>query len=332
MRTAIAAATFLACCGLAAAHPLGNFTTNRYAALTVEPRAVRIAYALDLAELPAYREIQLVDSDGDGAIDAAERDAYTARKSAELAQHLELTEDGEQLALDARRDRARDGSGRGRPPDAPPGRHVPRRASPSRRRARVPRSQLRRPPGLAGGRRHAGRRRAPQRCDRAGQRRQPRAARISRGHAPGAAARVRGESAARRRGAPSRARPARRLPARAAGPSASATDSPRCSRIPRRSARGRSSRPCSWRRCWAPSTPSRRGTARPSWAPTSSAREEPRGTRCSSAWSSRSPTRSASTCSGSERSRRRRGWCRSACIRGSACSPGSWSWASERRW
>ena len=99
MRTAIAAATFLAWCGLAAAHPLGNFTTNRYAALTVEPRAVRIAYALDLAELPAYREIQLVDSDGDGAIDAAERDAYTARKSAELAQHLELTEDGEQLAL-----------------------------------------------------------------------------------------------------------------------------------------------------------------------------------------------------------------------------------------
>ena len=99
MRTAIAAATFLACCGLAAAHPLGNFTTNRYAALTVEPREVRIAYALDLAELPAYREIQLVDSDGNGAIDAAERDAYTARKSAELAQHLELTEDGEQLAL-----------------------------------------------------------------------------------------------------------------------------------------------------------------------------------------------------------------------------------------
>jgi len=99
MRTAIAAITFLACCGLAAAHPLGNFTTNRYAALTIEPREVRIAYALDLAELPAYREIQLVDSDGDGAIDAAERDAYTARQSADLARHLELTEDGEQLAL-----------------------------------------------------------------------------------------------------------------------------------------------------------------------------------------------------------------------------------------
>jgi nickel/cobalt exporter len=99
MRTVIAAIALLVWSGLAAAHPLGNFTTNRYAALTVEPREVRIAYALDLAELPAYREIQLVDGDGDGAIDAAERDAYTARQAAELAQHLELTLDGEPLAL-----------------------------------------------------------------------------------------------------------------------------------------------------------------------------------------------------------------------------------------
>src|SRR5215470_18094930 len=99
MRTAITAIAFLAWCGLAAAHPLGNFTTNRYAALTVEPRQVRIAYALDLAELPAYREIQRVDADGDGDIGAAERDAYTARQADELARHLDLTLDGEPLAL-----------------------------------------------------------------------------------------------------------------------------------------------------------------------------------------------------------------------------------------
>src|SRR5262249_11380837 len=34
-----------------------------------------------------------------GAIDAAERDAYTARQGDELARHLELTLDGEPLAL-----------------------------------------------------------------------------------------------------------------------------------------------------------------------------------------------------------------------------------------
>jgi len=99
MRTAIAACVLLVLPGLSAAHPLGNFTTNRYAALTVQPREVRIAYAVDLAELPAYREIQLVDRDGDGTIDPAERDAYTARQAAELARNLELTLDGERLPL-----------------------------------------------------------------------------------------------------------------------------------------------------------------------------------------------------------------------------------------
>src|SRR5262249_57951436 len=99
MRTAIAACTLLVLPALSAAHPLGNFTTNRYAALTVQPREVRIAYAVDLAELPAYREIQVVDSDGDGTIDPAEREAYTSRQAAELARNLELTLDGERLTL-----------------------------------------------------------------------------------------------------------------------------------------------------------------------------------------------------------------------------------------
>jgi ABC-type nickel/cobalt efflux system permease component RcnA len=99
MRTAIAACALLVLRGLSAAHPLGNFTTNRYAALTVQPREVRIAYAVDLAEVPAYREIQLVDRDGNGTIDPAERDAYTSRQASELARNLELTLDGERLAL-----------------------------------------------------------------------------------------------------------------------------------------------------------------------------------------------------------------------------------------
>jgi nickel/cobalt transporter (NicO) family protein len=99
MRAAVAAVALLVLSGLSAAHPLGNFTTNRYAALTVQPRDVRVAYALDLAELPAYREIRLVDTDGDGAIAPAERDAYTSRRAAELARNLELTLDGERLAL-----------------------------------------------------------------------------------------------------------------------------------------------------------------------------------------------------------------------------------------
>ena len=130
MRTAIAAATFLACCGLAAAHPLGNFTTNRYAALMVEPRAVRIAYALDLAELPAYREMPHVDATATARPTPPERDAYTARKAAELAQHLELSEDGKQLALTPVATALETAPGAGGLSDAPPGRHVPRRRFP----------------------------------------------------------------------------------------------------------------------------------------------------------------------------------------------------------
>jgi len=99
MKNLFTALLVLAVPALSGAHPLGNFTTNRYAALTVEPQAVRVAYVVDLAELPAYREIELIDTDGSGTIDAAERDRYTARQSAELARGLELTRDGVALPL-----------------------------------------------------------------------------------------------------------------------------------------------------------------------------------------------------------------------------------------
>jgi nickel/cobalt transporter (NicO) family protein len=96
--------TLLAAVGLlvpvmAAAHPLGNFTTNRYAALIVEPRVVRVVYSLDLAELPTYRELPQVDANGDGTPDPAERDAYAARQATALASGLELGLDGTRLAL-----------------------------------------------------------------------------------------------------------------------------------------------------------------------------------------------------------------------------------------
>ena len=99
MKSLFTALLVLAVPALSGAHPLGNFTTNRYAALTVEAQAVRVAYVVDLAELPAFREIELVDTDGSGTIDPAERDAYTARQSAELARGLELTRDGVAIPL-----------------------------------------------------------------------------------------------------------------------------------------------------------------------------------------------------------------------------------------
>jgi nickel/cobalt exporter len=83
---------------LAAAHPLGNFTSNRYAAILVEPRAVQITYAVDLAELPTYRELAVVDADGDGTADEAERARYARRQAATIAANFVLTVDGIVLA------------------------------------------------------------------------------------------------------------------------------------------------------------------------------------------------------------------------------------------
>ena len=67
----------LASAGVAAAHPLGNFTISRYSAVTLGAEAAEVHYVIDMAEIPTYQERQAMDSDGDGAIDAAEEAAST---------------------------------------------------------------------------------------------------------------------------------------------------------------------------------------------------------------------------------------------------------------
>ena len=83
----------------AAAHPLGNFTINHYSALTVYADRVEIRYVLDMAEIPAYTELQTIHADGSTTLTPAERDAYLARKAAELLKGQTLTLDGQPLAL-----------------------------------------------------------------------------------------------------------------------------------------------------------------------------------------------------------------------------------------
>ena len=94
MRRRIAFALVTLCGALAAslvtspsaeAHPLGNFTINRYAGIEVAGRDVYVRYALDVAEIPTY---QL------GA--ELRKPGYPAR----LAEKLVLTLDGQPVALD----------------------------------------------------------------------------------------------------------------------------------------------------------------------------------------------------------------------------------------
>ena len=40
------------------AHPMGNFSINHYARITVEPQSIEIRYLIDMAEIPTFQEMQ----------------------------------------------------------------------------------------------------------------------------------------------------------------------------------------------------------------------------------------------------------------------------------
>jgi nickel/cobalt transporter (NicO) family protein len=70
--------------GLAAAHPLGNFTVNRYSGIELSGRDVYLHYVLDLAEIPTYQEGDRVRAQG---------------FPPEVARRLALELDGRRIAL-----------------------------------------------------------------------------------------------------------------------------------------------------------------------------------------------------------------------------------------
>jgi nickel/cobalt transporter (NicO) family protein len=80
---------------LALAHPLGNFTTNRWTRLTVGHDAIEVRWVVDMAELPTLRELAAADRDDDGGID----DAWVQSRVADVVQELVLERDGARLAL-----------------------------------------------------------------------------------------------------------------------------------------------------------------------------------------------------------------------------------------
>ena len=73
--------------GSAAAHPLGNFSINHLAVVTVSADRVDVRYVLDQAEIPTFRERGLPDA------------AVLARKRGEVQRRLRLTVDGRPVAL-----------------------------------------------------------------------------------------------------------------------------------------------------------------------------------------------------------------------------------------
>ena len=77
--SALLAGTMVVLAGPASAHPLGNFTINLYSGLVVEPGQLRVNYVLDMAEIPTYQEMPLIDTNHDGRASPPERAAYPSR-------------------------------------------------------------------------------------------------------------------------------------------------------------------------------------------------------------------------------------------------------------
>ncbi|MBC8075049.1 MAG: hypothetical protein H7Y32_03155, partial [Chloroflexales bacterium] len=86
----------------ASAHPLGNFTVNRYSRLEPGASSVALLYVVDMAEIPAFQERPRIDGDDDGAISAAEHDAYLATETAALRANLHLLAANKPLSLTLR--------------------------------------------------------------------------------------------------------------------------------------------------------------------------------------------------------------------------------------
>lgn len=81
------------------AHPLGNFTVNRYSRLEAGATQINLLYVLDMAEIPTQQERFQIDANGDKQITAAEQEAYVTQQIELIQSNLSLLIDGAPAAL-----------------------------------------------------------------------------------------------------------------------------------------------------------------------------------------------------------------------------------------
>jgi nickel/cobalt exporter len=91
----------------AAAHPLGNFSVNRYYGLVVSPGELRVDHVQDLAEIPAAQARSGIDTDGDGRPSAAELAGWARRACGRSAAELLISLDRRPIPAVARSATAR---------------------------------------------------------------------------------------------------------------------------------------------------------------------------------------------------------------------------------
>ena len=81
----------------ARAHPMGNFSVNHYSGIELKEQQIVIHYYIDLAEIPAYQELQrgnIAATPDDPAVNR-----YVSERGTELERGLTLTVNGMQIPL-----------------------------------------------------------------------------------------------------------------------------------------------------------------------------------------------------------------------------------------
>ena len=79
------------------AHPMGNFSVNHYSKIALDRDGVKVTYIIDLAEIPAYQELQQGNVTAEVADPAVKR--YVESRGQEFAHSLTLMLNGKRLPL-----------------------------------------------------------------------------------------------------------------------------------------------------------------------------------------------------------------------------------------
>lgn len=82
------------------AHPLGNFSVNRYSQLTILKDEIELVYIVDSAEIPALQNNSLIDRDENGTLSETELEQYAVDEITHITNHLSIEVDGKSLSLE----------------------------------------------------------------------------------------------------------------------------------------------------------------------------------------------------------------------------------------
>ncbi len=76
------------------AHPMGNFSVNQYFILDLRAETPVIFYLADIAEIPSFTELDLLDTDFDSQVTKEEEEAYLNLRVPDLVKNLSMQVDG----------------------------------------------------------------------------------------------------------------------------------------------------------------------------------------------------------------------------------------------